>query len=266
MATFLTLKQNALAGYANRQQVTGTVASYTTAYIQDTLRQEPQGEWDRVYAYLRFTSGPASGTERPVTGWSAGNSTLAFLPSVPSLNASTNYQVTKLFTNSDVELAVNASFRDSYPERIVQSVASLGETFEARSFTVPTAAANPTNEVVVVDRAVGSTNYEYTTLRGGTDYDWDENNGVATLRAISFVGASGAYLRFHYRKAAAELSADTDTTDEPASVVILGARKYLALQAGDTAAVDRWGREFEQAKTDYIKNRPATQLRRPVFS
>lgn len=265
MPTFLKLKQDALSGYANRQQVTGTVASFSTTHIQDTARQEPQGEWDRVYSYIRFLSGPASGTERPVTGWSAGNSTVAFQPSVPSLSVTTTYQITKLFTDADAGLAVNGAFRDSFPERMVQSIASLGETADARAFTVPSAASNPNTQVIAVDRAVASTAHQYTLLKSGVDYEWDENNGTATLRSRSFIGASGAYLRFHYRKPASELSADADVTDEPAGLITLGARKYLALQAGDAAAVERWGREFEAARQNYVKNRPAIQMRRPVF-
>lgn len=265
MTTFLTLKQEALGGYAARQRVTGTVASYTTGYIQDTARQETQGEWDRIYSYIRFTSGPAIGVERAVTGWSAGNSTVAFLPSVPSLNASTNYQITKTFRDADAALAVNATLRDSFPDRIVQSIASLGETVDARAFTVPSAASSAINEVIAVDRAVASTNYEYTRLVAGSDYVWDEDNGVATLRSLSFAGASGAYLRFHSRKPVAEMSADTDSTDEPANVIVLGARRYLALQEGDGAAVERWGREHQNAKNEHIKNRPAIRIKTPTF-
>ncbi len=40
-------------------------------------------------------------------------------------------------------------------------------------------------------------------------------------------------MRFHYRRPAAELTVDTDATDEPMSLILSGTKKWLAEQRLD---------------------------------
>ena len=56
---------------------------------------------------------------------------------------------------------------------------------------------------------------------------------------------------------------DPDTTEESPHLIVLGARKFLALQEGDKAAIERWGRELAIAQQDYYSSRPARSLSVP---
>jgi len=262
--TFLSIKQSALRGYKIRQYVAGTVASYTTTMIQDSLRQEPQGEFDRVDSWLRFTSGPANGTEVRVTGFSAGNQSLLFAPSVASLNASTSYYIAKTFADADMGEAVNSSVRGMFKERVVQSFATAAEVDGAYTLTVPSAAMNANTALLKVDRSWGTTNspYDYRELYEGTDYRIDIAGNVGTI-VTGYPGVSGTNLRFHYRKPLNEFSVDTDTTDEPVSLILAGAKMWLAIQEGNQAEVGIFEKQYELAKADYFKNRPNANTKVP---
>lgn len=271
MATFLKLKQDALQGYKPRTLVQGTVPTQggTTTVFYDNSRQEPQGTWDRVDAYLRLTSGTNNGLERRVTGWSAGNSSLAFAPAVTaSVPSGATYDLYMTFNDSDQGLAVNSALRDMAPERVIQSVATAAETQDARFLSVPSAAYNAIAKLTKVERSVGTTNsdYNYEEKVEGYDYRAVPNNDGTLRLETGWIQASGHLLRFTYQRPVAELSANTDTTDEPPSLIVLGARKYLALQEGDQVGVERWGREFESAKSDYYKERRSKRLKIPWIS
>lgn len=253
--TLANIKADAVRGYRSRQLVVGTVASYSTSWIQDLTRQEPQGEFDRVDSFIKFTSGAAISQESRIMGWSPGNSSLTFAPSVPSLSASTSYQISKTFNDADQKLAVNSALRDMAPERLIQSFATANEVGEVQTLSVPSAAGNAIADIVRIDRSFGTTNslYQFKEIYEGSDYYVDTNNGALTLR-LNYPAVSGNIVRFHYRRPAAELSVDTDSTDEPMSLILAGTKKWLAAQEGDDAGVAKFGREFESAKIDYLKN------------
>lgn len=262
--TLLTIKQQALQTYRSRQFVTGTVASFNTTMIIDSRRQEPRGEFERVDSFIKFTSGPAIGSESRVMGWSPGNSSILFAPSVPSLNASTNYQITKTFLDSDVGIAVNSALRDMAPQRRIQSFATANEVGGIQTLSVPSAAGNAIAQIVRVDRSWGTTNslYEFREIYEGADFSVDINSGTYTLR-LNYPAVSGNIVRFHYRRPAAELTVDTDSTDEPMSLILAGTKKWLAAQEGDQELVERYGREFEAEKADYIKSQPVYTTKVP---
>lgn len=263
-STFLSLKNDAVRGYKIRQFVSGTVASYTTTWIQDLSRQEPQGEFDRVDSWLRFTSGPANATEVRVTGFSAGNQSLLFAPSVASLNASTSYYIAKTFADADVKLAMNSAMRGTFQQRIVQSFATAAETDGQYFMSVPSAASNYIADLIKVDRSVGTTNsnYNYRELFEGVDYRVDEADGVATIITAN-PGVSGTNVRFHYRRPVNEFSVDTDLTDEPAALILAGTKMWLAIQENDAAQMQMYEKQFELAKADYNKSRDAKTVQVP---
>jgi hypothetical protein len=265
MATFESLKVDALRGYRERQMVTGTVGSFSTTFIQDTTnRTEPDGEFDRVDSYIKMTgSGPNLGTERRITGWSSGNSTVSFA-AVPSLAVGLPYRITKTFTDAEQGLAVNSALRDSFPNRIIESFATAAETQDSYRLAVPSAAAGPQAELVRVERSVGTTgsDYNFDILEDGTDYVIEQNGGLTTL-ILANIGASGYMNRFVYRRPAAELVADTDTTDEPAHLIVLGARKFLALAEGDAQSAEAWSQMEAIAKQSWTKNRAARVIKYP---
>lgn len=265
MTTLSTIIQDALRGYHQRQLVTGTVASYNTTMLQDSARQEPQGEFDRVDSWLYVTSGAASGSEARVMGFSAGNQSVLFAPSIPSLSATTNYRIAKTFSRADAVLAVNSALRDMNPERIIQSFATAMIAADTLSISVPSQASNAIADLIKVDHSWGTTNSpsDWRELVEGPDYEVDLiADGTRTLR-LAQTQASGNIFRFHYRRPAAELTADSDTTDEPLSLILAGTRKWLAIQDGDQQAIERFGREFENAKSDYLKSRANTTIKFP---
>ena len=262
--TYLSLKQDALRGYKIRQYVSGTVASYTTTWMQDLARLEPQGEFDRVDSWLRFTSGPANTTEVRVTGFSAGNQSIVFAPSVASLNASTGYYIAKTFSDADVKLAMNSAVRDMFQERIVQSFATAAETDGQYWMSIPSAAFNAEADLLKIDRSFGTTNsaYDYVQLFDMIDYRIDDANDVGTL-VTSYAGVSGTNVRFHYRRPLNEFVADTDLTDEPPALILAGTKMWLAIQENDTAQIATFGKLFEMAKVDYSKSRTVKTLSLP---
>lgn len=262
--TLLQIKQDSLRGYRSRQFVTGTVASFNTTMIRDETRQEPQGEFERVDSFIRFTSSAANGSEARVMGWSPGNSTILFAPSVPSLNASTNYQITKTFNNADANLAVNSALRDMAAERRIQSFATANETGDQQWLSVPSAAGNAISQIVRIDRSWGTTSspFQFRELYEGSDYQMDINSGTYTMR-LAYPAVSGNLVRFHYRRPAAELSVDTDSTDEPMSLILAGTKKWLAEQEGDDTLAKKYQSEFESAKMDYVKSQPVYTIQVP---
>lgn len=255
--TLQTIKSQALQTYRSRQYVTGTVASFNTTMLIDSRRQEPKGEFERVDSFVKFTSGPAIGAEARVMGWSPGNSSILFAPSVPSLNASTNYSITKTFTDSDAGIAVNSALRDMAAERRIQSFATAAEVGDVQTLSVPSAAGNAISEIVRIDRSFGTTNslWQFREIYAGSDYYMDINSGTYTMR-INYPAVSGNIVRFHYRRPAAELSVDTDSTDEPMSLILAGTKKWLAEQEGDDTLARKYSSEFEQAKNEYTKSQP----------
>ena len=262
--TFLQIKKDSLRGYKVRQYVDGTVASYTTTWMYDSARQEPQGEFDRVDSWLRFTSGPANTTEVRVTGFSAGNQSLLFAPSVASLNASTSYYIAKTFADADVKLAANSAMRNAFPKRVIQSFATAAEVDGAYNMSVPSAAFNALADLIKIDRSIGTTNspYNYKELFEGRDYRVDEANDIGTI-ITAYAGVSGTNVRFHYRRPAAEFVADTDLTDEPVALILAGTKMWLATQENDPAQIAMYEKQFELAKADYAKNRPAVAVQTP---
>lgn len=262
--TLLQIKQAALQTYRSRQYVSGTVASFNTTMFIDSSRQEPQGEFERVDSFVRFTSGPANGSEARVMGWSPGNSSIVFAPSVPSLNASTSYYIAKTFNNTDANYAVNSALRDMAPERRIQSFATANEVGDVQTLSVPSAAGNAISEIVRIDRSWGTTNtlYDYREIYEGSDYMMDIVSGSYTMR-LNYPAVSGNIVRFHYRRPAAELSTDTDSTDEPMSLILAGTKKWLAEQEGDDTLTRKYAAEFEQSKRDYIKSQPVKTTKVP---
>jgi len=257
---------DALRGYHQRQIVTGSVASFSTTFLQDPARQEPQGEFDRVDSWLYVTSGAAIGSESRVMGFSAGNQSVTFAPAIPSMSVgTTNYQIVKTFNRADRVLAVNSALRDMFPERIIESYATGAIVGGAYTISVPSQAGNAISEIIKVETSWGTTNstYDFKPLYEDSDYTIDEiADGTKTL-ILAQTYSSGNIFRFHYRRPNAELTADTDSTDEPMSLILSGTKKWLAIQDGDKDATERFGREFENAKNDYIKNRGNTDIKLP---
>ncbi len=268
--TLLQIKQAALRGYRSRQFVSGTITSATTSWFIDTARQEPQGEFESVDSFVKWTSGVAIGSESRVMGWSPGNSSIAFAPSVASgaINASTNYQIAKTFQDADMVLNVNSALRDMAPERRIQSFATTNEIGGIQTLSVPSAAGNAIADIIRVDRSFGTTNslYDFRQIYEGSDYMVDIDglnaNPMLTLR-LSYPAASGNIVRFHYRRPATELTADTDSTDEPMSLILAGTKKWMAEQEGDDTLARKYQAEFESAKKDYIKNLPVKTTKVP---
>ena len=200
-------------------------------------------------------------------GWSAGNSTVAFAPSIPSIAAGNTYQIAKTFSSPDMLLAVNSALRDMAPERIIQSFATAAETGDQQWVSVPSAAQNAIAETIRIDRSVGTTNsgFDYREIYDGADYMTDVYaNGNWVIR-LNYIAVSGNLLRFHYRRPAAELAAESDSTDEPVGLILAGARKWLAVMEGDGEAISRFGREFESAKVDYAKSRLVRTTKVPII-
>lgn len=271
--TLLSLKQQVARGYRLRLLTQGTVPTggNTTLFL-DGNRQEPAGEFDRVDSYVKFTNGLGLAsvnlyTVRPVTGFSTGNQTITFAPAlVASVPSGTTYDIYKNFhPDNDLTQAVNESLRDQFGARVVYSVATtLEPSDDTRAVSVPSAAGNTVTRLLKVERPVASTNtdWNWSVLMRDSDYHVVDNNGSLTIELL-YPSVASTILRLTGVRADAELSADTDTTEEPAHLIVLGARKFLALQEGDTNAVDRWGRELANAQRDYYKSRPSEMLTIP---
>lgn len=267
--TLRNLRLDTLRGYRERQIVTGSVFTGATgSLIIDPNRQEPDGEWDRVDSYILFTSGIWDNTERRVTGWSAGNSSVTFAPALsPSVGSGNTYHLYKTFPQLSGNLAINSALRDSFPNRVIEGFATGAETADSYRLTVPSAAGGPQAQLVRVERSVGTTNsdWNFDILDEGVDYIVERDGNTATL-ILANIGASGYVNRFHFRRPAGEMTADTDTTDEPPHLIHLAGRKFLALAEGDDAGVAKWTREFAIAQERWVKNRSARAIKYPRIS
>ena len=270
--TFLALKQETARGYKLRLLTQGTVPTggSTTLFI-DPNRQEPAGEFDRVDAYIKFTNGLGVGSVnlyevRAVTGFSTGNQTVTFAPGLTaSVPSGTTYDIYKNYhPDSDLELAINSSLRDQFGARPVYTVATTVEVADVRRVTVPSAAGNSLTRFIKVERPVASTNSEHAwgELVRERDYHLVDAGGVLTVE-LQYPSVASTILRFTGMRPASDLSADTDLTEEPAHLITLGARKFLALQEGDQQGVERWGRELARAHEDYYRSRAPESLSVP---
>ena len=276
MTTYKTLKADVVRGLKRHTYVSSSVpTSGSTTAFTDTARQEPDRFWslDGANTWVKFgaATGVASvneGLVRRVTGYST-NSTFVFAPAATASVASgSSYELYKgPHPDTDVGLAINETIRATFPERLVSSVATTHEQEDVRTYAVPSAVANTVTKLKEVRRSVGTINsdYHFTVLREGFDYRTIENNGTLTLQ-LQYLPTPSLVLTLIGERAASELSADTDTTDEPAAVILAGARHYLALQEGNAELARFWQEKFEQAKKDYAKSTPPRQLRRPHFT
>lgn len=259
-----------LQGYRARYLAKGTVASLAGTganAFYDPTRQEPEGEWDRIDSWLKFTSGAASGTIRRVTGYSG--------PSVSAINyaqtitsgtptVGDSYALFKTFHPTEVTLAINAARRDSFPERIVQTVATLAEVAPTAGnptyrYAIPSGAANTVTKLAVVQRSVWTANSPlyWQTLIPTRDYNVLSDPTDGTLVYVAnYTPSDGYLLRFVGEGPPVDLVNDSDTTDEPEHLIILGARMFLALQDGDQTTAQLWRAEYEKAKLDYSKRPP----------
>ena len=272
--TLLTLKEDSVRGYRLRSLVQGTVPSPgNTTLFYDNNRQEPAGTFDRVDAFVKFTNGLGVASVnlnvvRRVTGFSTGNYTVTFAPAVTaSVPSGTTYDVfTSFDPDNDVRLAINSALRDMAPERMVNQVATTVEVASQGYVSVPSAAHNAVTQFTKLERSVGTlfSDWNWETLIEGIDFKRVDYAGALVVE-LQYVAVASMGLRFTGTRPASELTNDTDTTDEPSSLIVLGARKYLALAEGDAAAAAAWGREFEAAKVDYYKNQPPKRLVVPHF-
>lgn len=277
MTTFKTLKADALRGmrrhvYASSSVPTG--GGTTTAFI-DTMRQEPDRFWslDGADVWVKFgaAAGVASvneGLVRRVTGFST-NGYFTFGPAVTaSVPSGSSFELFKgPHPDNDIGLAINETLRSAFPQRVVSSVATTHEQEDVRTYTVPSAVQNTVTNLKEIRRSVGTINsdYNFQVLRRGFDYELLDTGGAVTLQ-LQYLPTPSLVLTFVVERPASELSADTDTTDEPLAVVLAGARHYLAIQEGNRELADYWLAKFEEAKKDYNKPTENRDLRRPHFT
>lgn len=273
--SFRTLKQDTMQGYRTGAYVPGTVPGTggTTTVFVDTNRQEGAGTWDRITTYVKFgtgTPGVASvndGQVRAITGYST-NGSLTFAPALTaSVPSGSTYALFQVFhPDNDVGLAINSTLRDSFPNRVVSSVATTNEQDAVYDYSVPSAAMNAVTRFVKVERSVGSvsSDWEYRELREGFDYKIIDYAGTAHLQ-VQYLPVASTVLRWTGQRVASDLTADTDTTDEPPALILAGARMFLAMQDGDKDRIAVWTRKYEEAKKDYLKSRPNEPLKLPHF-
>jgi len=275
MPTYQTLKEDALRGYRPGAFESSSVPTGggTTTVLLDTARQEPAGTWDRIDAYIKFGTAPGvasvnNGQVRLITGYST-NSTLTWAPALTaSVPSGSNYALSQTFhPDNHVGLAINTTLRDNFPERVVSSVATMNEEEDVRSYSVPSAVSNAITKLVKIERSVGSvsSDWQYRELRDGFDYQLVDYANTTHLQ-IQYLPVASTVLRLTGRRVASDLSADTDTTDEPVNLILFGARAFLAAQEGDAERLNYWTAKFESAKRDYVKSRPPTPLRKPHFT
>lgn len=273
----LSLKQQVLTGNRQRMLAQGTVSTPgTTTLFIDPFRTEPDGEWDRVDTYVKFTNGLGVASvnqyaTRRITGFSAmpsGNYSLTFQPPMTaSVPSGATYDLYKVNPDLDLPLSINSAIRDMFGARSVYTVATALEPATGRTVTVPSAVGNTITRLVKVERPMPSmylTNYTMAPLSEGTDYNVTDNQGSLSL-TLNYLPVPSTILTLTGERPSAELSADTDITEEPAHLIVLGARKFLALQDGDSPGVERWGRELEKAKRDYFRYRQPESTNVPRF-
>ena len=273
--SFRVLKEDAVRGYDIDSFATSTVPTQggTTTVLVDSARQEAAGTWDRVNAWLKFGTGNPGlasvndSVVRAVTGYST-NGSLTFQPPLTaSVPSGSSYRLFRTFhPDNDAGLAINSTLRENFPERVVNTVATINEQEDIRSYTVPSAVSNAVTKLVKIERSVGTTSstYQYRELRDGYDYELVDYSDTMNLQ-IQYIPVASTVLRLTGRAVAADLVNDSDTTDEPPTLILLGARHYLALQSGDNERAQFWGQKYSEAKRDYAKSRPPTPLRRPHF-
>ena len=250
----------------------GTVpTSGNTTLFVDTNRLEPDGEFDRVDAFIKFTVGSNNGAVRRITGFSTGNTSITFAPAVTaSVSSGTTYDIFKNYDpDTDVRLAVNSGIRDLWGARNVYTVASSVEPagLTTHQITVPSAAGNTMTQFLKLERPVGSinTDYRWEELRRGMDYEVLDDSGTLSV-LLKYVTVASTVLRFTGVRPASDLTNDTDTTEEPAHLILLAARKFLALQKPDgQAEVEKWGRELQNAKDAYYRPKESESLSVPRF-
>lgn len=272
---YRTLKQEVLQGYRQGAYRSSTVPTTggTTTILADGNRQEPAGTWDRVDTWIKFDTGQPGvasvndGQVRLVTGYST-NQTLTWAPALTaSVPSGSGYRLFQSFhPDNDIGLAINTTLRDNFPERVVMSVATTHEQADVRSYTVPSAVHGAVAKLVKIERSVGtvSSSYQYRELRAGFDYNVVEYGDTANLQ-IQYIPVASTVLRLTGVRVASDLSADTDTTDEPENLILFGARMFLASQEGDNEKLSYWTQKFEAAKRDYLKSRQAISTKKPTF-
>jgi len=276
--TLLALEEDTVRGMGLGLLTQGTVPATggTTTYLIDANRQEPDGEYDRVDAFIKFTNGLGvasvnNGLVRPITGFSTGNQSITFAPAlVASVPSGTTYDIFKNYgPNDDVRLAINSGIRDIWGTRNVYTIATTHEPagLTTHILSVPSAAANAITQLVKVERPVGSinTDYDWRELRLGQDYNVVDDAGAISI-TLNYVTVASTVLRLTGVRPAAELTNDTDITQEPAHLIVLAARKFLALQDPSAKAdVEKWGRELENAKFEYFRVHEPQSLNVPRF-
>ena len=274
MPTYRVLKEDVLRGMRRHVFVSSSVPTGgNTTLLLDTARQEPDRYWsqDGADTWVKFGTSPGvasvnDGVVRRVTGYSLNNNTITFAPAVTASVASgSEYALFKgPHPDNDVGLAINETLRATYPQRVVSSVATTHEEEDVRSYSVPSAVHNTVRQLKEIRRSVGTinSNYNFRTLRAGFDYELIDISGALTLQ-LQYLPTPSLVLTFIGEGVASDLSADTDSTNEPLAVILAGARHFLALQEGNAELASYWERKFEEAKKDYAKATPPRDLRIP---
>ncbi len=276
--SFLALKEDTIRGMGMGLLSQGTVPATggTTTYIVDANRQEPDGEYDRVDAWIKFTNGLGvasvnNGVVRAITGFSTGNQSVTFAPAlVASVPSGATYDIFKNYgPDDDVKLAINSGIRDIFGPRNVYTIATTHEPAANTThlLTVPSAAGNTITQLVKVERAVVSinTDFNWRELRKDFEYSVVDDSGTLSI-ALNYVTVASTVLRLTGLRPSSELTNDTDLTEEPAHLIILAARKFLALQDPNAKAdVEKWGRELSNAKQEYFRVKEPQSLSVPRF-
>jgi hypothetical protein len=283
LTTLRSLRATAAQGYRLRWSVpsasvpTGGTLNTTTSLF-DPSRTESEGAWDRVESWVLFTSGTNNNQVRQISGFSAlGVNALQWTnPLAASVASGDSYQLFLSARPNDWDLAINSALRDMSPERLITAVATAAEpdgTLGTHWMAVPSVVNNTISNFIKVERSVGTlvSDFNYQTLIQDVDYTLvpvtTGSGSDGTLRLeFRYQPTLNTLLRFWYERRVTELSADTDDTAEPAAVILTGARKWMALQEGDEAAYQRWTKEHELAKRDYLAPADVVPLRKPVIN
>src|SRR3990167_8793173 len=187
------MKQDVLRGYRQGAYQSSTVptAGGTTTILVDSARQEPAGTCDRIDAYVKFGTGQPGvasvndAAVRLITGYST-NGSLTFQPpltaSVPSGSSYTLWQT--FHPDNDIGLAINTTRRDNFPERVVNTVATMNEQEDVRAYSVPSAVSNAITKLVKIERSVGSvsSDWQFRELRDGFGYEIIDYSNTANLQ------------------------------------------------------------------------------------
>ena len=273
--TYRTFKEDVVRGYRIGAYASSTVPTQggTTTVLADGNRREAAGHWDRVDTWIKFDTGQPGvasvndSAVRLITGYST-NQTITWAPALTvSVPSGSGYRLFQSFhPDNDAGLAINTTLRANFPERVVYAVATMNEETDVRSYAIASAVFNTITKLVKIERSVGSlvSEWQYRTLREGHDYTVVDYAGTGRLM-VQYLPEASRVLRLTAERASQELTADTDTTDEPPNLVLSGARAFLAAQEGDKERLAYWTQRHEQDKRDYVKNRPAQALAKPHF-